>query len=121
LQTVDPEMYEAASLDGCNAWQLAAHIKLPTIRRYIAFVGMISFAGAFQLVAEPTIIYQAIPGTVSSTWSLNQLAFTYSILVNDGFAMASVIALMLIVVGILAALVLIYGLRSYGSDEEAAQ
>jgi multiple sugar transport system permease protein len=117
LQAVDTDMYEAASLDGCNAWQLALHIKLPTIRRYIAFVGMISFAGAFQLVAEPTIINQAIPGTLSNTWSLNQLAFTYSVLVNNGFSLASVIALMLITIGVLAALGLIYGLRSYGTDE----
>jgi multiple sugar transport system permease protein len=115
LQAIDADVEEAAALDGCNAWQLALYIKVPVIRRYLAFIGVISFAGATQLVAEPNIIGQAIPGTVSTTWSLNQLGYYYAFVI-DNFSDASVVALLLLAVGVLAAIVLVYGVRGYSID-----
>lgn len=116
LEAIDTDVEEAAAIDGCNAWQLALYVKIPAIRRYLAFIGVLSFAGASQLVAEPTIIGQAIPGTISSTWSLNQLGFHYAFAIND-FAAASVVALILLAVGALAAVVLIYGVRGYAVED----
>jgi ABC-type sugar transport systems, permease components len=117
LQAVDEDIMEAAALDGANCWQLALHIKVPAIRKYIAFIAVISFAGASQLVVEPSVISQAIPGSVSSTWSLNQLSAYYAFTVND-FAPASVVAVLLLGIGVLAAVILVYGLRGYSIDEE---
>ena len=117
LDAIDTEVLEAARIDGAGAWQTAWHIKLPLVSRYIAFIGILSFAGATQLVAEPTLVGTALPGTVSSTWSLNQLTFAYAFAQNDTAA-ASVYAVFLVAVGVGAALFLIYGLRSYAETEE---
>ena len=120
LEALDVSVMEASRIDGANAWQVAWLIKLPLIRRYIAFIAIISFAGAAQLVAEPNLVGQALPGTVSQTWSLNQLAFYYAFTQNDGAA-ASAYAVFLVVIGIAAAMVLIYGLKSYSEAPEDAR
>jgi len=120
LQAIDTSVMEASRIDGANAFQAAWFIKLPLIRNYIAFIAIISFAGAAQLVAEPNLVGQALPGTVSQTWSLNQLAFYYAFTQNDGGA-ASAYAIFLVVIGLAAALVLIFGLRSYSEELETAR
>jgi multiple sugar transport system permease protein len=120
LEALDSSVMEASRIDGANSFQLAWFIKLPLIRRYIAFIAIISFAGAAQLVAEPNLVGQALPGTVSQTWSLNQLAFYYAFTQNDGGA-ASAYAIFLVVIGLAAALVLIYGLKSYSEEPEDAR
>ena len=120
LQSIDTSIMEASRIDGANAFQLAWFIKLPLIRNYIAFIAIISFAGAAQLVAEPNLVGQALPGTVSQTWSLNQLSFYYAFTQNDGGA-ASAYAIFLVAIGLAAALVLIFGLRSYSEEPETAR
>ncbi|MGK9146049.1 sugar ABC transporter permease [Plantibacter flavus] len=117
LDALDTSIMEAAKIDGAGSWQVAWHIKLPLITRYIAFIGVISFAGAAQLVAEPNLVGAALPGTVSDTWSLNQLAFYYAFNQNDAGA-ASAYAIFLVVIGLAAALFLIYGLRTYSETEK---
>jgi len=42
LQAVPKELYEAASIDGCNAWHRFRHISLPGIRPVILIVFMLS-------------------------------------------------------------------------------
>jgi multiple sugar transport system permease protein len=42
LQAVPKELYEAASIDGCNAWYRFRHISLPGIRPVILIVFMLS-------------------------------------------------------------------------------
>ncbi len=117
LAALDDSVLEAAKLDGANAWQTALHIKLPLIRRYIAFIGVISFAGAAQLVVEPGLLATAAPGSISETWSLNQLAVYFAFEQGDP-AMASVYALILMMVGVAAAVFLVFGLRTYSEDLE---
>jgi len=117
LEALDTNVIEAARIDGANSWHIAWHIKLPLIARYIAFIGVISFAGAAQLVAEPNIVGAALPGTVSDTWSLNQLAFYYAFNRNDAAA-SSAYAVFLVIIGLAAALVLIFGLRTYSETDK---
>jgi multiple sugar transport system permease protein len=120
LESLDTSVMEASRIDGANALQVAWYVKLPLIRRYIAFIAIISFAGAAQLVVEPNLVGQALPGTVSQTWSLNELAFYYAFQQNDAAA-ASAYAVFLAAIGLAAALVLIYGLRSYSEEPEEAR
>lgn len=42
LQTVPKELYEAAALDGANAWQRFRHVSLPGIRHVVLVVGLVS-------------------------------------------------------------------------------
>ncbi|HEX9118367.1 MAG TPA: sugar ABC transporter permease [Anaerolineae bacterium] len=48
LQTVPPELYEAAAIDGAGGWQRIAHVTLPLIRPTIIFVLVMLVIGGFQ-------------------------------------------------------------------------
>jgi ABC-type sugar transport system permease subunit len=48
LKGIDPSFYEAAIVDGANAWQRFWHITIPFIRRQLMFVTIWASLGAFQ-------------------------------------------------------------------------
>ncbi len=49
LQGVDETLYEAARIDGANAWQQFLHVTLPGIKPVAVFVVIMSVIGSFQL------------------------------------------------------------------------
>ncbi len=49
LQSVDGELYEAATIDGAGRWAQFWHITLPGIRPVLIFVVVLSTIGSFQL------------------------------------------------------------------------
>ena len=56
LQSVDREQYEAAWMDGANAWQQFVAVTLPGIRPVALFVLITSTIGSFQLFELPYIL-----------------------------------------------------------------
>lgn len=49
MQAISPELYEAAELDGANAWQKLIKITVPMLRPTTYFIITMSLIGAFQL------------------------------------------------------------------------
>ncbi len=68
LQSVPEELYEAAQLDGANAWDRLVHITLPGLKPTLVFVGVTTVIGQFQLFAEPYVMTQG--GPLRSTVSI---------------------------------------------------
>jgi ABC-type sugar transport system permease subunit len=56
LQGIRQELYEAAAVDGANAWQSFIHVTLPSLRPVIAFVFVVSMIGSLQLFDLPFIL-----------------------------------------------------------------
>jgi ABC-type sugar transport system permease subunit len=56
LQAVDQELYEAARVDGANAWQQFWAVTLPGIRPVAIFVLITATIGSFQLFELPFIM-----------------------------------------------------------------
>ena len=56
LQSIPQDLYEAAELDGANAVQRFRHITLPMLGPALAFVGVVTMIGYFQLFAEPYVM-----------------------------------------------------------------
>jgi multiple sugar transport system permease protein len=56
LQAIPEELYEAADLDGVNAWQRFRHVTLPMLAPTMLFVAVITMIGYFQLFAEPYVM-----------------------------------------------------------------
>jgi multiple sugar transport system permease protein len=77
LQTIPPELYEAASLDGANAWQRFRHVTLPMLGPTLLLVSILTVAGYFQLFAEPYVMTQGGP----AQRTLSVLYFMY----EEGF------------------------------------
>ena len=52
LQGIPKDIYEAAGLDGANAWQQLRYITFPLLRRTTLFILVIAFTFAFQTVEQ---------------------------------------------------------------------
>lgn len=97
LTSVPREVLESGRIDGASEFSLAWRIKLPMIRRTIAFITVISIIGTLQLFNEPMILNDI--ASIGSSYSPNQLiyntAFAFG---NDQLAAAQSIVLALITV-----------------------
>lgn len=107
LQSISGEVIEAARVDGCSAFQIALRIKLPLIKKYIVYMGVLIFAGGLQIFVEPQLIDTGIYSGIAEAWSLDQLAFELAFTSGD-FGGASALSLMLLVPSFLGALVVIF-------------
>ena len=110
LQGVPTELYEAATIDGANAWQKALLIKFPLIRPYIIYQFILIFAGNVQLFVEPQILgggnNLGVGGNVPAVWSSNQLAYNFAFELGN-FGAASALSLILLAIGLGAAYLII--------------
>jgi ABC-type sugar transport system permease subunit len=56
LQTVDPQLYEAARVDGAKGRQLFRHVTVPMLRPAILFVTVLTTIGYLQVFEEPFVM-----------------------------------------------------------------
>jgi multiple sugar transport system permease protein len=79
LQGIPTELYEAAEVDGANAWQRFLHVTLPMLSPVIFFNLIIGLIGQFQWFTEPYVMTQGGPENSTLTFMLYlyQNAFTY--------------------------------------------
>ncbi|MBM4032113.1 MAG: sugar ABC transporter permease [Planctomycetes bacterium] len=56
LQAVNQDLYDAAKVDGANAWQQFRHVTLPSIKPVAVFVVVLSTIGSFQLFELPYLL-----------------------------------------------------------------
>ncbi len=73
LQSIPNELYEAAHMDGANAWQQFKSITLPMLAPTTVFVSIIAMINNFQLFTEPYVMTQG--GPVNSTLSIVLLMY----------------------------------------------
>jgi multiple sugar transport system permease protein len=79
LQTVPPQYYEAAKMEGATRWQQFYHITLPMINPTIFMVVILSTIGGFNLFIEPYIMTGGGPlnTTLSAVLYIYKQAFQY--------------------------------------------
>jgi multiple sugar transport system permease protein len=73
LQNIPTQLYEAARMDGANAWQQFKSITLPMLAPTTVFVSIIAMIGNFQLFTEPYVMTQG--GPINSTLSIVLLMY----------------------------------------------
>ena len=106
LNTIPHDLEEAARIDGAGPLTIALRVKLPLIRKWIAYMAILAFATGTQLFVEPQLVNQASLGMVPDTWSSNQLAYQLAFRYGD-FNGAAAISLDLILIGLVAATIII--------------
>ena len=101
LEGISSEVMEAATMDGCNAWQKALYIKLPLIQPYIIYQFILIFAGNVQLFVEPQLLGNQtyIKANVPLVWSPNQLAYSFAFDLGN-FGAAAAMALIMLTIGL---------------------
>ena len=101
LQTIPPELFEAAAIDGAGEWRVFRTITLPLLSPVIVFVLVTSLVGSFQVYDSVAVAAVPSGGPGDATrvifWYIVNLAFTRFQL---GYAGAVAVALFLICVAI---------------------
>ena len=106
LNTIPPDLEEAARIDGAGPITIALRLKLPLMRKWIAYMVILSFATGTQLFVEPQIVQTASFGLVPDTWSANQLAYQLAFRYAD-FNGAAAIAVDLLLIGLIGAVIIV--------------
>ncbi len=107
LQSISTEILEAARVDGCSQYQLATKIKLPLIRKYVIYMGVLIFAGGLQIFVEPQLLNSSVYHGIANQWSFDQLSYSLAF-DNGNFGEASALSLMLLIPSLLGALLVIF-------------
>jgi ABC-type sugar transport system permease subunit len=102
LQTVPPQYYEAAELEGANHWQKFRFITLPAINPTIFMVVILSTIGGFSLFIEPYILTGGGPlnSTLSTILYIYKQGFFYyhmGYAVTLGIVFAVIILLVVVI------------------------
>ncbi len=67
LQDVSPDLYEAAELDGANAWQKFRHVTIPALRPVTMFVLMVTIIASANMFGQSFIMTNGQPGQETRT------------------------------------------------------
>ncbi len=101
LQTIPPDLYEAATMDGAGRLQKFWHITVPSLRPMIFFGVTLSVIGGLQLFEEPFILTGGRGGSdqagMTAAVYLYRMAFDF----NDFGAASAMSWLLFIVVALL--------------------
>lgn len=107
LQSIPDDILEAARIDGATATQIALRIKLPLIKKYLVYMGILVFAAGLQVFVEPQLISASVYPGLASNWSLNQLSYSFAFQGNN-LGAAAALSLILLLVCMVSAVVLIF-------------
>jgi len=97
IASVDPVLYEAAELDGCNAWQRFKCIIVPSIRTIVVLNLILSVSGALSAFEMPYVVTGGTFGTSTYFVVMNKLAHT-DMKVGLASAMAVVLLALIVIV-----------------------
>lgn len=67
LQGIPSSLYEAASIDGANAWQKFRNVTLPGLRNTTIFIFVVITIAAFQLFTQPWTMTNGGPEDATTT------------------------------------------------------
>jgi multiple sugar transport system permease protein len=99
LKSIPPDVLEAATVDGANAWQKFRFIQIPSITLVIDFILFDNVRGALQAFDIPFVMTSGGPGYASSTFTLYTIntAFKFN---KFGMASTMAIAIILLIIAV---------------------
>jgi multiple sugar transport system permease protein len=96
LQTIPPQLYEAASIDGASAWRKFRQITLPLLNATMLFVLVTDVIGSFQVFDQVYVLTQGGPGTATNV--INYQIYTTGF---SNFDVGSASAMSLLLFGVI--------------------
>lgn len=88
---VDPNLYEAAELDGCNRWQKMWHVTLPGIANVIIVLSILNIGGIMGTSFEKVLLLSN-----PATYSVSEIFSTYTYKIgmeNGNFSYATAVGI----------------------------
>jgi ABC-type sugar transport system permease subunit len=99
LQTVDPQLYDAAKIDGAKPRQIFRHVTVPMLRPSILFVTVVTSIGFLQVFEEPFVMTGPTGGTQQSAFTTSMYVYQEGFrFFNLGYASAVAYALFMAIV-----------------------
>ncbi|MBS4197741.1 carbohydrate ABC transporter permease [Lederbergia citri] len=95
LQNVDQSIYEAAKIDGANAFQVFTKITIPVLKPIILFTSITSTIGTLQIFDEIMNITKGGPG--NSTVSISQYIYNLSFKYSPDFGYAAAVSFVIVI------------------------
>ena len=109
LISLDPEVYEAAKVDGANEWQTLIKIKLPLIKSILLLTLTMCLTGALRGFDIPFLLTGGGPGNVSELMSTYMYKKAFS---SNQYGYGSALAVFVIIESILVVSALRLGFTS---------
>jgi multiple sugar transport system permease protein len=106
LTGVNPELYEAASVDGAGLWRKVWHITLPQLRAVLLVTMILQIIGTAQVFLEPYLFTSG--GPANATLTVLLLIYNYAFGNSLGGDYGAATALSLMLAGFLAVFSLVY-------------
>jgi multiple sugar transport system permease protein len=103
LADINPELYEAATIDGAGVWGRVRHITFPSLLSLGSTMLILQIIAVFQILYEPLVMTNGGPNNASI--SLMQLVYKYAF---DRYEYPKAAAVSVIVSLILVVLTVIY-------------
>jgi putative chitobiose transport system permease protein len=104
LQNIPEELYEAATLDGCNGWQKHLHVSLPGLRPQMTMVAVVSSLASLQVFNEIYTLTGGLGGILNSGVTVVFYLWKQAFRLNSA-GMASAIAIVLLVLTLIFSIV----------------
>ncbi|MEK4237226.1 MULTISPECIES: carbohydrate ABC transporter permease [Paenibacillus] len=77
LQSINHDLYEAASIDGANVWRRFKSITIPQISSMIGLMMILQISGVFQIFNEPLVMTEGGPNNASMTLMLQSYYYAF--------------------------------------------
>ncbi|HEX2185625.1 MAG TPA: ABC transporter permease subunit [Chloroflexota bacterium] len=97
LKSIDREQYDAAAVDGANAWQRFLHVTLPGLRYVILVETLFSTISTFNTFGLVYLITQGGPGGATRLYALRTYELIGSLRYGQAVAVAMLVAPILMV------------------------
>lgn len=106
IQSISPDLYEAADLDGANPWQTFRYIVFPSIKPIISLQLILAVKGAISVFEIPYITTKGMMGTTTFVIKTIDTAF-----VLDKVGLASAMGIVLLIITIIVTFIQKYFFR----------
>ncbi|MBX3070478.1 MAG: sugar ABC transporter permease [Thermomicrobiales bacterium] len=97
------ELYQAAAIDGANAWQRFRHLTIPLLRPTIFFAVVMATIWNLQLFDSVSIMTNGGPqnSTATVVWYIQQTTFAYTDKVGFGAALSFTLLMLILVLALI--------------------
>jgi multiple sugar transport system permease protein len=116
LTSVNPELYEAAGVDGAGIWRKVRHVTLPQLRGVLLVTMILQIIGTAQVFLEPYLFTSGGPANATLTVLLLIYDYAFGNSLGGDYGKATALSLMLAVFLALFSLVYLRATRSWSQE-----
>lgn len=116
LTGVNPELYEAASVDGAGLWRKLWHVTLPQMRTILLVTLILQIIGTAQVFVEPYLFTSGGPDNATLTILLLIYNYAFGNSLGGSYGEAAALSLMLVAFLAIFSLIYLRATRAWSSE-----